>query len=203
LGRHAQSSTRCLTAESGYSTLELAVALSVILVLLAIAIPSLSHMLAVYQMNDAATRLAGILKFTRYEAIRLNHQVNGTILASGSDWWVFADTNNNGVADPTETVDLIKGSVTLLPAAGMPATTPITTQLGNSAMTLTSISAMNATVTFDSRGSVLSGGNNTVYVLYLGNTTNLSLGYRAVVLLPSGMVHIWTAGQSGPWVQVS
>lgn len=171
------------------------------LVLAAIAIPTLTRAFAVYQLNDAASRLAGILKFTRYEAIRLNKQVPGRILATGNSWSVFADLNNNGVADPAEAIDLIVPPVTLVPAAGLPDTTPISNTLGNPNLVLNSISAMNATVIFDARGAVLSGNNSTVYVLYLGNLGDTDIGYRAIVLMPSGMVQVWSSA-GGTWILV-
>lgn len=202
VNRRRSSSLKPSTG-NGFSTVELVVTLAVILVLVAIAIPTLTRVFAVYQLNDAANRLASVLKFTRYEAIRLNKQVNGVVLATGTDWVVFADTIKNGVPDPTETQDLITGAVTLMPAAGLPSPTPITNQLGASGLALSVLSGANASITFDQRGAVVSPNNSTVYVLYLGNPSNPALGYRAVVLLPSGMVHIWTAGQGGTWQQVS
>ncbi len=198
-----RSSSLKLSTGSGFSTVELVVTLAVILVLVAISVPTLTRVFGVYQLNDAANRLAGVLKFTRYEAIRLNKQVNGVVLSTGSSWVVFADINKNGVPDPTETQDLITGAVTLMPAAGLPDPSPITNTLGASGLALTVLSGLNATVQFDQRGALVTGAGGNVYVLYLGNQSNPALGYRAVVLLPSGMVHIWTAGQGGTWQQVS
>ncbi len=44
------------------------------------------------------------------------------------------------------------------------------------------------------------GGGATVYVLYLGSTSNPDLGYRAVVLLPSGVVQC-VDGAAGRYVE--
>jgi prepilin-type N-terminal cleavage/methylation domain-containing protein len=191
-------SARGQALSRGFSLTELVVTVAVMLVLAAIAIPTLTRAFAVYQLNDNASRLSGILKYARYEAIRLNKQVPARVLAVGNNWSVFADTNGNGVADPSETIDMIVMPLTLLPAAGMPDTTPITSTLGNPVLVLNSISAMNATVLFDARGAVLSGKNTTVYVLYLGNTADTDIGYRAVVLMPSGMVQVWSSA-GGTW----
>jgi len=60
----------------GLSTLELVVSLGIILIISAVAIPSITKTLRIYQLNDAATQLAGILKLTRFEAIRRNTPVN-------------------------------------------------------------------------------------------------------------------------------
>jgi prepilin-type N-terminal cleavage/methylation domain-containing protein len=199
LGRSIRFSARGLALSRGFSLTELVVTVAVMLVLAAIAIPTLTRAFAVYQLNDNASRLSGILKYTRYEAIRLNKQVPARVLAVGSNWSVFADTNGNGVADPSEAIDMIVLPLTLVPAAGMPDTTPISSSLGNPVLVLNSISAMNATVMFDARGAALGPNNNsTVYVLYLGNTADTDIGYRAVVLMPSGMVQVWSSA-GGTW----
>jgi len=57
---------------AGFSMVELAVSLTVLLILTAIAIPSLMRTFRTYQLNDAAARLSDILKFTRFEAVRRN-----------------------------------------------------------------------------------------------------------------------------------
>ena len=193
-----------LAANCGFSLIELVVVLAVLLVLGAFAVPSLTRAFATYQLNDAAARLAGTLKFTRYEAIRLNKLVDCEIQQSSAGWLVYGDTNRNQQPDPGETQDAITGQNTLLPpGGGIPSPGPIATALGNSGLTLTAISGANAVITFDPRGAVTSGGTNVVYVLYLGNAAGSDTGYRAVVLLPSGMVHVWTAPSGGVWQQVS
>ena len=198
MGRSKRFSARGAALSRGFSLTEVVVTVAVMLVLAAIAIPTVSRAFAVYQLNDAASRLSGILKFARYEAIRLNKQVPARVLATGTNWSVFADTNSNGVADPSESIDLIVPPITLLPAGGMPDTTPISSTLGSPTLVLTSVSAMNATILFDQRGAVVSGGGANVYVLYLGNPTDTDIGYRAVVLMPSGMVQIWSSA-GGAW----
>jgi len=71
---------------AGFSMVELGVSLTVLLILTAIAIPSLMRSFRTYQLNDAAARLSDMLKFTRFEAVRRNTQVNFLILPSGTDW---------------------------------------------------------------------------------------------------------------------
>lgn len=192
-------------ASRGFSMVELAVTVAVLLILAAVALPSLSRAFAIYQLNDAAARLAGTIKFTRYEAIRLNKLVDFEVQQSGTGWLAYADTNRNQLPDAGETQDAITGQNTLLPLSGsVPGPGPIAAALGSSGLVLTTLSGANGVVTFDSRGAVTSGNRSSVYVLYLGNSTATSdAGYRAVVLLPSGMVHVWTAPSAGVWQQVS
>jgi type IV fimbrial biogenesis protein FimT len=204
LEKRAKSAPVELATNRGFSLVELVVSVAVLLVLAALAMPVLTRAFAAYQLNDAATRLAGILKFTRYEAIRLNKLVDCEFQQSGANWVVYADVNRNHQLDPGETEDAITGQNTLLPAGGgIPGPGPIATALGSSGMTLTSISGTNAVITFDARGSVTSGNSNVVYIWYLGNAVGSDAGYRAIVLLPSGMVHVWTAPGGGVWQQVS
>ena len=111
---------------------ELAVSLMVMLILTAIAIPSLLRSFRTYQLNDAAARLSDQLKFTRFEAVRRNTPVSLLMRLSGSDWIVGTDSNNNGTFEPTEKQLLIAGFVTLLPSGVPPSSTSITATLGGS-----------------------------------------------------------------------
>jgi prepilin-type N-terminal cleavage/methylation domain-containing protein len=193
-----------LVASCGFSMVELVVSIAVLLILAAVAMPSLTRAFASYQLNDAAARLAGILKFTRYEAIRLNKLVDCQIQQSGAGWLVYGDTNRNHQPDPGETQDAITGQNTLLPLGGaIPSPGPIVAALGSSGLVLMTLSGSNAVVTFDARGAVTTGSGSNVYVLYLGSVSGSDAGYRAVVLLPSGVVHVWTAPAGGVWQQVS
>jgi len=177
---------------------ELAVSLSVALILTAVAIPSIMRSLRTYQLNDAAARLSDELKFTRFEAVRRNTQINCQIKQFGTDWIVWTDSNNDVTVDPTEKQILISGFVTLLPAGAPPNSSTITSKLGANS-TLTTLSGANSTVTFDARGAVLS---LTADAFYLGSAANPDLGYRAVILLPSGAVQIWTAPAGGTWQRI-
>jgi prepilin-type N-terminal cleavage/methylation domain-containing protein len=183
----------------GFSLVELLVSLVIVLILTAIALPSLTYSYRTYQLNDSATRLASMLKFTRFEAIRLNRLVPCQIVQNGTDWLVWADSNKNGTADPGEMQFLMTGGVaTLLPAGAPPAPGPILGAIG--ANTLTVASGANGSILFDHRGAV---SPLVAYVMYIGSITDPEFGYRAVVLLPSGITQLWTAPNGGVWQRVS
>ncbi len=182
----------------GFSMVELAVSLSVLLILTAIAIPSLTHSFRTYQLNDAAGRLSDMLKFTRFEAVRRNTQVNFLILPSGTGWIAGTDEDNDGSFGPTEKQILINGVVTLLPTGAPPGPASILATLGATS-SLTTRSGAAATVTFDARGAVTS---LTASVFYLGIPNSPEFGYRAVILLPSGATQIWTAPAGGTWQRI-
>ena len=184
---------------SGFSVVELVVSVAVLLILAAISVPSLSRAFARYQMNDAASRLAGTIKLARFEAIRQNKLVDCQIQQTASGWIAYADVNHNQQPDPGETQDVLSGQITLVSSATVPDSSPIAAPLGGSGYPLTPISGANTFVTFDPRGAAAPG--NAVYVLYLANPGNADAGFRAVVVQPSGMVNIWTAPVGGPWTQ--
>ena len=188
---------------AGFSMVELAVSLTVLLILTAIAIPSLMRSFRTYQLNDAASRLADMLKFTRFEAVRQNKQVNFLMQASGSGWIIGVDKNGNGTIDLNEKQEVIAGFATLLGSGVAPSPTAITTALGGSALTTMSGSA--GSVTFDARGAIRVGGtvSSSTFVFYVGSAADPEFGFRAVILLPSGSTQIWTAPNGGAWQQIS
>jgi type II secretory pathway pseudopilin PulG len=179
--------------------LELTVSLTVLMILTAIAVPSLTHSFRTYQLNDTAGRLSDMLKFTRFEAVRRNRAVPFQLQQFGNDWVAWADPDNDGNLDKTEKQVRISGFVTLLPAGGgQPPPAAITNAVG----ALTPTPANPGPLQFDARGAVRV--NNTlsanVYVFYVGGAANPDeFGYRAVILLPSGATQVWTAPAGGPW----
>lgn len=186
----------------GFSLAELVVGLAVAMIISAVAIPSLVKSFQVYQLNDGANQLAGILKFTRFEAIRRNSAINCLNIqatASGpANFW--ADDNGDGVEQPTETQILLGTNATLVPAGAVPGAGVLAAQVG--VAVLTTVNPSSGSVAFDPRGAVQPAA---VYVYYLGNSGNPGAGFRAVVLLPSGSVQVWTYSPTAAntWQQVS
>lgn len=198
------SSTR-RSRSGGFSMVELTVSLTVLLILTAIAIPTLMRSFRTYQLNDAAARVSDMLKFTRFEAVRRNTQINFLLQASGSGWIVGTDSNANGVIDAAEKQQLITGFATLLSSGVAPTPSAISAALGGASLTTLSGSA--GSVTFDARGAIRAGINGgvitTISVFYIGSASDPEFGFRAVILLPSGSTQIWTAPDGGAWQQIS
>jgi Tfp pilus assembly protein FimT len=191
------SRTRCRRI-AGFSMVELAVSMTVLLILTAIAVPSLMRSVRTYQLNDAASRLSDMLKFTRFEAVRRNKQVCFRMQLNGSNWTLGTDSTCSGTLDVNGKQQVIGGFATILPAGAPPSSVSITSTLGASS-TLTTLSSTPGSITFDARGAV---SPLVAYVLYLGSASHPEFGYRAVILLPSGATQIWTASSSGPWQRV-
>ncbi len=189
---------------------ELAVSMTVLLILTAIAIPNFMRSLRIYQLNDMAARLSDMLKFTRFEAVRQNKQLCFLMNQNGSTWFLGTDSNCSGALDANGRHQVITGFATLLPAntLGLPGQGAICNKLVNGSgpcLNDTLSGVNNATVRFDARGAIRAGGSvsASIFVFYVGSATNPEFGYRAVILLPSGSMQIWTGATGGAWQQVS
>ncbi len=190
-------------ASRGFSLVEVVIALAVILILSAVALPAFVNAYRTYQLTDAATQFAGLLKFTRFEAIRLNTNVNFQIQQTASVppvtnmWADSLPAPQDGVEDPSEKQLLFSGAVNLVPASAVSNAAGLAAAAGVPA--LATVPLANGIVTFDSRGAV---NPTQVYAFYLSNLNDPSVGARAVVLLPSGSIQIWKADSAGNWVSL-
>jgi Tfp pilus assembly protein FimT len=186
----------------GLSTLELVISVAIILVISAVAIPTLSHTLRVYQLNDAANQLAGIVKFTRFQAIRNNTPISCVNSSTGANApaSVWSDDIPDGVAQPTEKQIVLGSIATLIPQSGAPNTGSLAGAAG--VTTMVALNPTSDSIKFDQRGAVVPPN---VYVFYVGNTAQPQNGFRAVIVLPSGSVQVWTnpGGATGTWQKVS
>ena len=167
----------------GLSTLELVVSLANILGVSAIATPSITKTVRIYQLNDAATQVASILKLTRFEAIRRHTTVNCVNMQAGSNAAadVWTDGNNDGIEQPTEKQIALNVNATLVPEAAVPNAAALATAVG--VATIAAINPTSDSVKFDQRGAVSPAA---VYVIYVGNVEASNSGFRAVVVPPSG-----------------
>jgi prepilin-type N-terminal cleavage/methylation domain-containing protein len=195
-------------ASRGFSLVEVVIALAVILLLSAMALPAFVNAYRTYQLTDAATQFAGLLKFTRFEAIRLNTNVTCQIQQTASVppvtnmWADSIPTPPDGIEDPGEKQLLFGGTVNLVSAAAVPNAAGLPAAAGVPA--LATLPLANGPVTFDRRGAVFFNPPNPpqVYVFYLSNLGDPSVGARAVILLPSGSIQIWKADSAGNWVSL-
>jgi hypothetical protein len=110
---------------------------------------------------------------------------------------VFTDSNYDTNVQNTEKQIQLSGNVNLVPAGTPPG--GLAAAVG--VATLTNVPLANGGIAFDNRGAITPVS---VSVLYVGNLALPNLGYRAVVLLPSGSVQIWTTTDAtGNWRQLN
>lgn len=188
---------------SGFSLTELVVAMAVAMILMAISLPYFMRAYRSYQLSNAATQMADILRMTRYEAIRLNKVVNCVIQPDSSDPSMthasMTDRSGNALTGVSARVVLLGSSGNLVDSGSVPGASslPVAAMLG--ATTPTAVPPTGATIQFDARGAVTSGR---VTVFYLNAPGSPDTGYRAVLLTPAGSIQIWTADSSGTWQQM-
>src|ERR1700682_5617116 len=200
----SKESTRRKSRMRGFTAVELVIVVAVIMIIAAVALPSFMQAYRTSKLNGAANQVAGVLKFTRYEAIRLNVAAATPLKAQIRQLGtspvitnVFTDSNNSGTLQSTAKQILLSGNVNLVAASTPPNTSGLATAVGVS--TLTNVSLTSGSLAFDRRGAVTPVAVN---VLYFGNLALPNLGNRAVILLPSGSVQIWTTDASGNWQQL-
>jgi type IV fimbrial biogenesis protein FimT len=187
----------------GFSLVELLVSVIILVILSAIAVPTLLSAYRSYQLSDAASKLSGMMKTTRFSAIRKNTSIGCQIQQNGSSWTVWTDLDGDGNPTPGEPQILVSGMVQMLGSGSVPPPSAIVTAVGPASPGLNVLSPGNATVMFDQRGARKFAGADSVDVFYLGNPAIDGLGFRAIVLLPSGTVQVWRAGVGGTWTRVS
>lgn len=200
--------------QDGFSLIELLLSLVVLLIITTLAVPVVLRSLQSYQLNSAASQLSGMLKLTKFEAIRQNLPVSCQIQPQGGGWLVWIDLNGNGTADPTEPQMLLTGSFTLLAAGSVPDTSNIASSLGqgSTGVPWTVLPSSATSEWYDHRGVLCFQSSQapvcpnlapTIYALYVGNPSDPSPGYRAIVTLPSGTVQVWSTTTGRPWTRVS
>lgn len=190
---------------SGFSLTELVVALAVGLVLMAVATPSFLRAYRSYQLSAAATQVADIVRLSRYEAIRLNKQVNCIVQPDATDPTFtkafMTDKSGNPLTGISAKTIMLGSSGNLVAAGSVPGATALPAAAKLGATVPVSVPPAGATIQFDARGALLSGN---VDVFYLNSPNAPDTGFRAVLLMPAGSIQIWTADTSGSgnWQQL-
>jgi type IV fimbrial biogenesis protein FimT len=100
--------------DSGYTLVEVLVAMTVVSILAAIAIPSFKYVTTSNRITTEVNRLLGDMQFARAEAIKEGQSVTVCVSSDGltctgttnwhNGWIVFMDTNNNGATDGGEAI---------------------------------------------------------------------------------------------------
>lgn len=188
---------------NGFSTLELAVVMTMVLTISGIAMPSLTTNLRVYQLSSTASMVADQFKSTRFDAIRKNIPQTCFITpnSTGYQLWTDAAGTGSGTYVATDYTTNLSGSLSLVGPEAVPESGALDAALGVTGTTAMSGSSSEVSLTYDPRGAVSSSA--AVNVFYVGYPGNPSFGYRAVVVMPSGSVQVWRPDGSGSWNQTN
>jgi prepilin-type N-terminal cleavage/methylation domain-containing protein len=193
-GPPVQSFLSPLRSRRGFSILELLVVVSIIMVVSAIAFPTVTRTIRVYRLNGMAANVSSMLQLARFEAVRLNRTnppLSMRSLVVGNQTVLWVDRNGNGAIDATEPQTSFPREIQFLPAG---------TGLSVASMGYANTSISPAAVAFDGHGTVNFGvAAPVVYVFVFGYPNQPNEGYTAVSLLPSGKTQQWRASAIGPW----
>jgi prepilin-type N-terminal cleavage/methylation domain-containing protein len=187
--------------DSGFSLTELVVAMAVAMILMAVAMPYFLRAYHFYQLSNAATQMADILRLTRYEAIRLNRTVNCVVQPDANDATMtdalMTDAKGIPLTGLASRMALFGSSGNLVGSVTGAGALPAAAALG--ATTPTVVPPTGGTVPFDARGALTSGK---ITVFYLKAPGSPESGSRAVLLMPAGSIQIWSGDSAGNWQQM-
>jgi Tfp pilus assembly protein FimT len=188
---------------SGFSLTELVVAMAVAMVLMAVSLPYFLRAYHSYQLSNAATQMADMVRLTRYEAIRLNKTVNCVIRPDTTDPTMtdalMTDVNGNPPNGVSSRMILLGPSGNLVDSASVAGAGGLPAAAALGATTPTAIPPAGGTVQFDARGAVKPSN---VIVFYLNAPGSPDSGSRAVLLMPAGSIQIWSGDSAGNWLQM-
>jgi Tfp pilus assembly protein FimT len=188
---------------SGFSLTELVVAMAVAMILMAVSLPYFMRAYHSYQLSNAATQMADILRLTRYEAIRRNTTVNCLIRPDAANPAMtdalMTDVKGNPLTGAAARMILFGPSGNLVGSGSVTGASALPARAALGATTPTAVPPTGGTVPFDARGALTTGN---VTVFYLSAPGSPESGFRAVLLMPAGSIQIWSADTSGNWWQV-
>lgn len=187
---------------AGISLLELVLVLAIATVLMAVGVPAFLRMYHSIQLTDAANQVGNILRLTRYDAIRQNKTIKCIFQPSSTNagmtvFWV--DSNQNGLQDLTEQMILLKNEGNLVNPGSVPNTSALIGQANLGSVGTNPEAPGGGAVPFDARGAVQ---GLSVNIFYLANANAPEVGFRAVLLMPTGSLQIWSADAGGNWTAV-
>jgi len=174
--------------------IEIVVVVALMMVLSAIAVPSVLQSMSVYRLNSTATSVQNLIEVARFNAVRRNTTVSFRNTTLGGQTAFYVDLTNSGAyAAGTDPVFYVPTYALIAPAAAPAAST---TGLANTA------ALGNGCISFNSRGVVdyttCGAGVQSVWFISLG-LANGTGGYRAITLTPMGQAKSWTASAGGNW----
>ena len=216
--QYSDTQTRNLTPrlgqQAGFSMMELAMVVTIVLAVAAISIPSITSALRMAHLRGAASDIAALYEQNRILAIRDNKYYSTYLIAatgSAQVSQIYVDlpqgspaVTNGGTAvaagDPETT---IPADVVQQPVANAPNTSNLESQLLPATTPVTPTDSSASPVTFGPRGLpctplALTGGGGTVcdssggataYWTFLENTTAGT--WQAVTITPAGRVRKW------------
>jgi prepilin-type N-terminal cleavage/methylation domain-containing protein len=179
--------------EAGFSLPELMIVILIIMVVSAIAVPTLLNTIADVRLRSSASTMQGILQQLRMQAVRDNTPYTLRSVVAGGTTLLYVDTDGDSAQDSNEPAVGFARDVALA-ASGNPSAT----SMGfGSALSGYTTSGTPLAVSFNARGLPCTGSaacNTTKgYVYYLSQQrTTTVTAWAAVTITPAGRIKVWT-----------
>ncbi len=166
--------------QRGFSLVELLVVVGIILVISAVAVPTVARQIRQYRLGSSAGLLANFIQRTRFEAIKRNTTVSCRLLPV-NPITLLLDSDNDNAQDPNESVIVLPSDLGFV-GGGPPVGTfnlgPVVTPAG--------------AISFDARGTVVGVGASTSLTV-LGFTADPEFGRKAITVTSQGKTKVWSA----------
>ncbi|MDP9263251.1 MAG: prepilin-type N-terminal cleavage/methylation domain-containing protein [Acidobacteriota bacterium] len=194
---------------SGFSLVELLVVIAIIMVVAAIATPSIMNTMDGIRLRGAASEVAGIMQECRQRAVRNNryYTVKPAVVTGARAAYVDLNYNDafDGGAPAPEPIIQFPQSVSVVNGGA-----PNTANLIGPCCTTFTPQAAGILPSFNSRGlpcvgaanpppanslcNIRDAGGNTVGFVYYVNQTRAfgAVGWAAVSVTPAGRIRVWT-----------
>ena len=181
----------------GFSLIEMMIAVSIMLILIAIVSPTLMTHVYAMRIRHAASELSGILQRTRMEAARKNtfYSLQQTVLA-GNATDIFIDIPNTGILAPTDPQVILASPITASYGPGGPAPNQVALTAA-----LNFAPAAGGPPSFNARGLPCvpvglicpwTAGQGFLFFVSGPTSSGGSVGWAAVAVTPSGRSEVWT-----------
>jgi prepilin-type N-terminal cleavage/methylation domain-containing protein len=182
---------RC--GQFGYSLIEMVMTLTVGLILVSVALPTMVGAIQSYRLNSVSQQVASLIELTRYTAIRRNSVMTLQMKNVNGNTYFFVDLNGNVTPDANEPMLILPSDMQL---ANGQTSTPDSTSTG-----LKPTQDFAGQITFDYRGTVSfpAGGSINPYFLALGYVNQAQYGCRAITVTPMGQTKLWKAPDNAAW----
>jgi prepilin-type N-terminal cleavage/methylation domain-containing protein len=179
---------------AGYSLIEMMVSLTVGLILVAVALPTLVGAIQSYRLNSTSQQIANLIELTRFTAIRRNTVMSMQMAVNNGSTVFFIDLNGDGKPDPNDPMVILPSDMQL---ANNQPLTPGPTSFG-----FAPTQNFTNQINFDYRGTVnyTGGGPIAAYFLAVGYVNQAQYGCRAITVTPMGQSKVWKTVGTGTWV---
>ena len=168
--------------------------LTVGLILVSVALPTMVGAIQSYRLNSVSQQVASLIELTRYTAIRRNSVMTLQMKKVNGNTYFFVDLNGNVTPDANEPMLILPSDMQLVNGQ---TSTPDSTSTG-----LKPTQEFAGQITFDYRGTVSfpAGGSINPYFLALGYVNQAQYGCRAITVTAMGQTKVWKAPDNAAWI---